>query len=141
MSIQSEIQTQKVKTWFKDDFCATIGRSIWLDGVIIAAGLIWGGTVLFANNLGILETLYEGYSLTGWSLFTFGAGILMLVEFGVRLLVPAFRIDVLGTLIGAGFVFLIGGWWVMLSAILIALGVIVLFRLKLGDDRDEAWEL
>jgi hypothetical protein len=140
MSVQSEIRTKKAEAWFEKGFWAKIGRSIWLDAVIIAAGLIWGGIVLLANNLGVLETFYETYAVSGWSLFTFGAGVILLVEFAIRLLVPAFRIDVLGTFIGAGFAFLIGGWWVAVSAVLIALGVIVVFQL-IPKESINIWEL
>jgi hypothetical protein len=92
--------------------------------------LIWGGLVLLASNIGI----FHWVALTdAWPLFFAGAGAILLLEAAVRLLVPAYRAPVIGTIILA-LVFLgigLGGlinWNLIWAFVLIALGVSILLR-------------
>lgn len=108
-----------------------------------AAIFIWAGIVLLADNLGFFDPLRElgrgtaglGFlsDLEAWSLIFFSAGVIFLIEVFVRLLVPAYRKPVGGTLIfglvligiGLGDVF---GWTVIWPLILIGLGLSIILR-------------
>jgi hypothetical protein len=89
---------------------------------------IWGGLVLLANNLNLFEWLPF---LEFWSLFFLGAGAILLLEAGFRLLMPAYRGPVTGNLILA-VVFLVVGlgdlvsWQCLLPAAVIAIGLYLL---------------
>lgn len=93
-----------------------------LAALVWAAILIWGGVVLLFNSLGAFQTLSDfirelpirdwaiagesrSVDIGGWNVFFFGAALILFVEAAVRLLVPAYRRSVSGTLI-LGFVFL-----------------------------------
>lgn len=118
-------------------------RSDPLGAVIWAIILIWAGVVFLLDNLGYLdqwiETLsdYQGLQFLAeleiWSLIIFGAGIILLIEVLIRLIVPAYRRPVLGTTIFA--MVLIGialsdflSWTVVFSVILILAGISILLR-------------
>ena len=114
-----------------------------LNTIAWAAILIWAGIVLLADNLGYLDPFRDlGRGTTGlgfladfeaWSLIFFGAGVIILLEVLVRMLVPAYRKPVGGTLIfglvligiGLGDVF---GWTIIWPLILIGLGLSILLR-------------
>jgi hypothetical protein len=114
-----------------------------LNTIAWAAILIWAGLVLLADNLGYLDPFRElgrgtpGLSslanLEAWSLIFFGAGVIILLEVLFRLLVPAYRKPVGGTLIfglvligiGLGDVF---GWTIIWPLILIGLGLSIILR-------------
>jgi low affinity Fe/Cu permease len=114
-----------------------------LNTIAWAAILIWAGIVLLADNLGYLDPFRDlGRGTTGlgfladfeaWSLIFFGAGVIILLEILVRLLIPAYRKPVGGTLIfglvligiGLGDVF---GWTIIWPLILIGLGLSILLR-------------
>ncbi|MFL7791003.1 MAG: hypothetical protein AB8I69_02600, partial [Anaerolineae bacterium] len=96
-----------------------------------AAILIWAGiALLIANNLPILVDIEW---LDGWGLAFAGAGVILLLEVVVRVLVPTYRRAVSGTLILAA-VFLgigLGGlfdWEVTGALVLIAVGAGILLR-------------
>lgn len=110
--------------WFREDR---------LDKVIWAASFIWAGLVILANNLGYLDG-------DGWTLFFRGAGLLVLIELAVRLLVPTQRRDLLGTLILAGFLLWIGGWALLWPLILIGIGASMLVGHSFRSD-EQASEL
>ena len=116
-------------------------RSDPLGAVIWAIILIWAGVVFLLDNLGYLDqwvrTLrdYPGLQFLAeleiWSLIIFGAGIILLIEVLIRLIVPAYRRPVLGTTIFA--MVLIGialsdflSWTVVFSVILILAGISIL---------------
>ena len=107
--------------------------------------LIWAGVVFLAVNQGWLEKLNlpEGiftnilpsgmdmFEPAVWSLISLGAGVIILLEVAVRLLVPAFRQHVTGSLIVAAVFIGIGlGSWVnwnfIWPIILIGVGIVVL---------------
>jgi len=134
---EKERSKQEEKTveekWQRDP----LGATIW--GLVF----IWAGAVLLAENLGLLEGFRNSLGrllgrepseiaflpLGTWSIFFLGVAVLLLIEVVIRLLVPAYRRPVLGTMILA-IVFMglgIGSWGMVLPLILIAAGVALLF--------------
>jgi hypothetical protein len=99
-----------------------------LSAAVWAFILIWGGLVLLAANLNFLDDLF----LEGWQLFFLGAGVILLLEVVLRLLLPAYRQPVIGTIILA-LVFLaigLGGlvkWYLLWPLVLIGVGAYILF--------------
>ena len=123
--------------WHRDPLSTVVGAVI----------LIWLGVVLLANNLGFLDlfaALLERLGLRGarlpwempfvtpeaWSLFFFGAGLILLLEIAVRLAVPTYRRNVLGTVIGAivFFALALGSWSLIWPLIVIAVGLSIVLR-------------
>jgi hypothetical protein len=112
----------------------------WRRDPLTAAGwaivLIWAGLVLLAENMGILDNLRVG--LEAWSVIFIGAGVIVLLGVLIRLLVPAYRRPVGGSIV-FGFILLgiglgeVVGWVAIGPLILIAIGVsIILTRLIRG---------
>ncbi len=117
---------------------AAVGRrSANLDAVIWAAALIWAGGVLLAENLGYLHWFAPGtsgsiwglpYRGAVWTLIFLGVAALIGVEILLRLVLPAYRRNVLGYVIlmivfvGLG----LGRIGVIWPLILIVLGVTLL---------------
>ena len=118
-----------------------LGSTIW------ALILIWLGVVWLTNNLGLLDNIslaLERLSIRAfdlpfeipfvdfqvWSIFFIGAGLLVTMEVIIRLIVPAYRRPVLGTIIWAFVLFGlgIGRWALIWPLILIALGVSIILR-------------
>lgn len=108
-----------------------------LGAIIWPLILIWAGLVLFAANFGLLNNIFvRGVGVLGlntWALIILGAGVIVLLEVVVRLLVPEYRQPVTGTLIFA--VILIGlglgdltNWAIVWPLILILLGASLLLR-------------
>jgi hypothetical protein len=115
-----------------------------LSTVVWAVIFIWAGLVFLASNLGLLDWALVGASeITGlgmfnqvveaWPLVLVGAGIIILIEVLIRLLVPAYRKPVFGSLIFAIILIAIGlgdliNWGVIWGALLIILGIWILTR-------------
>ena len=106
----------------------------WRRDPVDAAGwaviFIWAGLVLLGENMGLL-TRFE--RLEAWSIIFIGAGLIVLLGVAVRLLVPAYRRPVTGSLIFGVILLGIGlgevvGWSAIWPLILIAIGVGVLLR-------------
>jgi hypothetical protein len=92
--------------------------------------LVWAGLVFLADNLGLLIRVER---LDAWGLIFIGAGLLVLLEVVVRLLVPAYRRPVAGTLIFGIFLLGVGlgnlvGWEVIWPVVLIIIGLSILVR-------------
>ena len=113
-----------------------------LNAIAWAAIFIWAGLVLLAFNLGLVEGWFKGASEfpfftfvqpDAWSVILIGAGVILLIEVVIRLLVPTYRKPVTGTtilgvvLIGIG-IGNIYGWEVTGPFILIALGLAIILR-------------
>jgi hypothetical protein len=115
-----------------------------LSGIIWACILIWAGLVFLASNLGWLDAVVTqtqeitGISmidnaLSAWSIVLLGAGVIILIEIAIRLLVPAYRRPVLGSfifaiiLIGLGLGDLIN-WAILWPLIIIGVGISILAR-------------
>jgi len=103
-----------------------------LSAIVWAAILVWAGLVLLADNLEMLRGItIDGKSFPAWSLIFAGAGVIVLLEVLVRLLMPAYRRPVTGTfifaivLLGMGLGSIIG-WEVFWPLILIAIGLAIL---------------
>jgi hypothetical protein len=121
-----------------------------LSAIIWALILIWSGLVFLADNLGFLGGFQNlGQTIPGvnfipslgtWSIILIGAGLLVLLEALIRLVVPAYRRPVGGTiffgviLIGIGLGNLIN-WSILFPAILIALGLSIIVRGVTRRDR------
>jgi len=115
------------KTWEEKHRSDPLSRVVW------AGILIWAGVVLLANNLGILRDIPLLGGMSPWSIAFAGAGLIILVEVLIRLVVPEYSGPVIGSLIIA-LVFLgIGlddlvGWSIVWPTIVIGVGVVILFR-------------
>ncbi len=118
---QEEKQDEK---WRRDP----LGAIVW------AAILIWVGVMLLVGNMGLLDDMMIlGYRVEPWSLGFLGAGMIVLLEAVVRLLVPTYRRGVGGAIIFAVILLGIGlgnliSWALIGPLILIGLGVSVLIR-------------
>jgi hypothetical protein len=112
-----------------------------LNAAVWALILIWLGLTLFARNLDVFQSARVFGSLMpqeGWSrLFFAGAGGILVLQALFRLLVPAYRAPVVGTIILAVVFLAIGlgdwignlGWgWIVLPILVILVGVLFLFR-------------
>ena len=138
---EQELSKQEEKSveekWQRDPLAALVWALI----------LIWAGVVLLAGNLGAFDLMSEfaerlpgdGFNLPlqvdffpveAWSIFWLGAAAILLLEVVVRLVVPAYRKSVVGTLILAGvFVGLgLGTWNCVWPLILIGIGISILLR-------------
>lgn len=107
-----------------------------LDSLTWALILIWAGLVFLARNLGWLEQIQvtqpfpEVINIVGlstWSLIALGAGLLILVEGLIRIIVPAYRSSFGGNFFLAAIFIGIGvsgifGWRLVWPFILIAMG-------------------
>ena len=116
-----------------------------LGSIVWALILIWAGFVFLAGNMGILDGFNNLLAelglqtaelpfkvpflrLESWSLIFAGAGVLLLSEVVIRLLLPAYRKPVLGTAILA-VIFLgigLGTWGLILPLVLIIAGLAIL---------------
>jgi len=115
------------KTWEEKHRSDPLSRVIW------AGILIWAGVVLLANNLGLLRDLPLLGRMDAWSIAFAGAGLIILVEVLIRLVVPEYSGPVIGSLIIALVLLGIGlddlvGWSIVWPAIVIGFGVVILFR-------------
>ena len=114
-----------------------------LSSVVWAAILIWAGVAFLAANQGWLSAFgireqgvffrdfFQFLEFNTWNVIALGAGVILLVEVVVRLLVPQFRRQVGGTLIMAAVFIGIGlgpffNWSLVWPLVLIAIGISVL---------------
>jgi hypothetical protein len=101
-----------------------------LGAVIWALILIWAGVVFLVQNLGLLPV--ERFGLIGtWGAILVGAGVLLLLEVLVRVLIPEYRRPVVGTLILAFVLIGVGlgqlaNWGVLWGVALVIIGAAVL---------------
>lgn len=122
---QDEKQEEKrqEKSWDEKWRQDPLSAAVW------ALILVWAGVALLVGNLEVLEDS----SLDGWQLAFAGAGVILLLEVVVRLLVPAYRQPIIGGLI-LGFVFLsiglgeLGIWDAIWPLAIILIGIALLLR-------------
>jgi len=133
---EKEVAKQEEKTmeekWRRDP----LGTLIW------ALILIWAGLVWLGWNLGILTRSAllnrlmensENLQPPFVSLIFIGAGILILIEIAIRLLVPTYRRSVIGSLIIAAILIGMGlgdtiKWTIIWPLIIIAVGLIFIIQ-------------
>ena len=77
-----------------------------VDAAVWALILIWVGVVWLAHNAGWLKEIVEADKV--WSLGFIGAGVIVLLGVALRLVVPAYRRPVIGSLIFGVVLFGIG---------------------------------
>ena len=114
-----------------------------ISAIIWAILLIYAGVILLAYNLGYLETWLTNLAaatnlafladLQVWSVILLGAGIILLIEVLIRLLLPEYRRGVGGTIIFAFILIAVSlgnqiGWTLVLPLILIGAGLAILVR-------------
>jgi len=115
-----------------------------LSGIIWAAIFIWAGLVFLASNLGLLNwmrtqaAVVTGLSiidntLNAWPLVLAGAGVIVLLSVVVRLLVPAYRRPVWGSIIIGVILLSLGlsdliNWGIIWAVLLIIAGILILTR-------------
>jgi len=75
-----------------------------LSAMVWAAILIWAGVVLLLSNLRLLAFI-DGLPNREWSLIFAGAGVIILIEVFIRLVMPQYRKGIVGSLIVA-FIFI-----------------------------------
>ncbi len=107
----------------------------WRRDPIDAAGwaflFIWAGLALIADNLGYLDRLDT--RLDTWGLIFAGAGVIVLVQVLIRLVVSAYRRPIVGSVIFAVILLGIGlgdlvGWSMIWAVGLIVIGAAYLLR-------------
>jgi hypothetical protein len=127
---QQEKMTEKSydEKWRRDPLSAAVWAMI----------LIWAGLALLIYNLDLLEDLPYLSQMSVWSLIFAGAGIILLLEVLIRLVVPAYRGPVIGTTIVAVIFLGIGlgelvNFAVLAAILVIVIGVLLLFRGLRGE--------
>jgi hypothetical protein len=107
-----------------------------VSGAVWALILVWAGLVLLAENLDLL-TAFEWFD--AWGAILTGAGLIVLLGAAFRLLVPAYRRPVGGSLIWGAILLGIGlgdlvGSGIAWPLVLIAIGVGLLLRGLIGRE-------
>lgn len=115
-----------------------------LSAFLWGAVVLWAGLVFLVNNLGMLDSVLP-VTLTVlpgvpsyfhpeiWSIILIGAGLLVWLGVIIRILVPAFRHDIISGLVfglilmGIGFGILYG-WDLAWPVLLVGIGLSVLLR-------------
>jgi hypothetical protein len=97
-----------------------------LSSIAWAFALMWAGLVFLASNMGWFEQLgldvntrwgfmplANWRSFGVWNLIAIGAGAIFLIEAVARLVLPAYRRDIVGSFIGAAVLLMLGfGGWI-----------------------------
>lgn len=135
---EKEEKERDEKNWDEKYARDPLGTIVW------ALIFIWAGLVLLAANFGLIDRLltwtphmpmmgWMGRIAGAWPLILLGAGVIVLIEVAIRLLVPAYRRPVFGSLffaillIGAGLGDLVN-WNILWALLLIGLGVSIILR-------------
>ena len=127
-----EEKSPEEKNWEEKYRRDPLGSFIW------ACIIIWAGLVLLADNMNLVNFrqipgLPPEVNSGPWSVIQIGAGVIVLIEIVIRLLVPAYHRPVFGSLILAVILIGIGlgnltNWNFVWALILIALGLSIVFR-------------
>lgn len=101
-----------------------------LSSVAWALILIWAGLVLLAQTNGLFLRFER---LGPWSLIFAGAGVILLLEAALRVLVPAYRRPVVGTVIFGIILLAISlgdlvSWNIIWPVVIIGIGVVLLLQ-------------
>jgi hypothetical protein len=124
---EKQYEKMDEKTWDEKHRNDPLSRVIW------AGILIWAGAVLLVNNLGLLRAVPLLGGMSAWSLAFAGAGVIILLEVLIRLVVPEYSGPVIGSLIIALILLGVGlddvvGWSIIWPSIVIGFGVVILLR-------------
>lgn len=140
MEKQDEKTTTQEKSWDEKWARDPLSAVTW------ALIFMWAGFVLLASNLGWLDNLIvRTTDLTGieildqaidaWSLILIGAGVLLLLQVLLRLLIPQYRRPVIGTIIFGVILIGIGlgeyvewSWTLIISFVFILIGLSIIVR-------------
>lgn len=129
-----EEKTPEEKNWDEKWRRDPLGTMVW------AAIFIWAGLVFLLSNLGFLDAIIRPSGddwwvriSSAWSIVLLGAGVIILIEVAIRLLVPSYRRPIIGSLIFAVILISIGlgdliNWNIIWAVILIAIGLSILWR-------------
>ena len=99
-----------------------------VEAAVWAFVLIWAGIVWLLSNVGTLENIF-GETAEWWAVGFLGAGFIVLLGVGARLVIPAWRRPITGSLIlglifiGIGLGQITGGWVVIGPLVLIGIGI------------------
>ncbi len=107
-----------------------------LGSIVWAAILIWAGAVLLVSNLvrfGDFRRWFGPGQENVWAIIVMGAGVIVLLGVGARLLLPSYRRPVSGDIVFAVILIAVGvgllwNWTVAGAAALIAIGLSILLR-------------
>jgi uncharacterized membrane protein len=119
---QEKEQEKQEKSWDEKWRRDPLSAAVW------AMILIWAGLVLLAANL----NLFGWDTGNVWPYIFLGAGVILLLEVGFRMLVPAYRQPFRGNFVLAlvfvaiGLGQLVGNWSVIWAIVLIGIGVYAL---------------
>ncbi len=138
---EKEVQKREEKGTDEKD------RQDIVSSLSFAAFLIWAGVVLLLNNTGNLPVLTDFVArlnlptselpfeipfidTEGWRVFFLGAGLLVLIEIVIRLVVPMYRRPIVGSIIWAAILFglALGTWQVIFPLAVIVAGLAILLR-------------
>lgn len=136
---EKQEKTSEEKNWDEKYRRDPLGTMIW------AVIFIWAGLVFLAANLGFLNNLLKwpmqvmpgmgwmSQVAGAWPLVLLGAGVILLVEVFIRLVVPIYRRPIFGTLfLGIIFISIALGnlinWGVLWAVLLIGLGLSIILR-------------
>lgn len=122
-------------------------RQDTISSLSFAAFLIWAGVVLLLNNTGNLQILTDFIAdlnlprtdlpfdipfinTDGWRVFFLGAGLLVLIEIVIRILVPMYRKPIVGSIIWAAILFglALGTWQIIWPLAIVVAGLAILLR-------------
>jgi hypothetical protein len=136
---EKELEKQEEKSPAEKSQSDPVGTIAW------AAFLIWAGVLLLLHNLDRMDVLLQplrGLNLPqpnlpfdlpfvdvrAWQLFFLGAGVIVLIEVLVRLLLPEYRKSVIGSIIWAAILFglALGNWILVGPLAVIGIGVAIL---------------
>jgi hypothetical protein len=129
--VQKHEEKSVEEKWQRDP----LGSLIW------ALILIWAGVVWLAWNFGVLEryAFLKSFLITGdveppiWRLVLLGAGILIVIEILIRLIVPTYRRSIIGSVIIAAIFLGIGlgemvHWTIIWPVVIILVGLILILQ-------------
>lgn len=118
---KNEKKEKSIEGW--ENWC----RGDRVDAIGWAAGFVWAAFVILATHTAAANIVWWD----GWAVFFTGAGVIVLLETGVRLLLPAYRKGIAAKLIfgfiliGIGLGGLIGWVWVW-PAVLVVVAAVIL---------------
>ncbi len=119
---QEKEEEKQEKSWDEKWRRDPINAAVW------AIILIWAGLVLLAGNLQLFDLVSI---VDGWDFFFVGAGVILLLEVGFRLIVPAYRQPIIGNVILAIIFLAIGlggliNWGIIWGMAIVGIGIYIL---------------